>query len=192
MTVLRSIPAPAEALLGSSALAHVVTRNRDGTPQVSVVWCGVREDHVYFCAEGSTAKVRNLARDPAVVLSIEDEARNLAGTQQHLLVYGRALVLDGPVDKDLCDEVLRVRRPRQPSAEPGPVDDSGHRGDRDRAHRGQRPLGLRRLNGAAAGGPARCRLPPPGNLSLVSAGLGDPVGVEVGPVHQRAGHLGRA
>ena len=43
MTVLRSIPAPAEALLGSSALAHVVTRNRDGTPQVSVVWCGVRE-----------------------------------------------------------------------------------------------------------------------------------------------------
>ena len=37
MSLLRSIPAPAEALLGSSALAHVVTRNRDGTPQVSVV-----------------------------------------------------------------------------------------------------------------------------------------------------------
>ena len=72
MTVLRSIPAPAEALLGSSALAHVVTRNRDGTPQVSVVWCGVRGDHVYFCAEGSTAKIRNIARDPAVVLSTED------------------------------------------------------------------------------------------------------------------------
>ena len=107
MTVLRSIPAPAEALLGSSALAHVVTRNRDGTPQVSVVWCGVREDHVYFCAEGSTAKIRNIARDPAVVLSIEDEARNLAGTQQHLLVYGRARLLDGPVDKELCDELCR-------------------------------------------------------------------------------------
>jgi PPOX class probable F420-dependent enzyme len=108
MTVLRSIPAPAEALLGSSALAHVVTRNRDGTPQVSVVWCGVRGDQVFFCAEGATAKVRNLRRDPAVVLSIEDEARNLAGTQQHLLVYGRAEVLPGPAEKDLCDELCRT------------------------------------------------------------------------------------
>ena len=71
MTVLRSIPAPAEALLGSSALAHVVTRNRDGTPQVSVVWCGVRGDRILFCTEGNTAKVRNLRRDPDVVLSIQ-------------------------------------------------------------------------------------------------------------------------
>ena len=108
MSLLRSIPAPAEALLGSSALAHVVTRNRDGTPQVSVVWCGVRGDQVLFCTEGATAKVRNLRRDPVVVLSIEDEARNRLGTQQHLVVYGRATVLDGPVDKAMCDELCRT------------------------------------------------------------------------------------
>ena len=108
MTVLRSIPAPAEALLGSSSLAHVVTRNPDGSPQVSVVWCGVRGDQVVFCTEGRTAKVRNLRRDPAVVLSIEDEARNAAGTQQHLVVYGRASVLPGPADRDLCDELCRT------------------------------------------------------------------------------------
>jgi len=108
MTVLRSIPAPAEVLLGSSALAHVVTRNPDGSPQVSVVWCGVRNDRVFFCAEGSTAKVRNLRLDPAVVLSIEDEARNQAGTQQHLLVYGVAVVQDGPAEKELCDELCRT------------------------------------------------------------------------------------
>lgn len=108
MTVLRSIPAPAEALLGSSALAHVVTRNRDGTPQVSVVWCGLRGDQVLFCTEGSTAKVRNLRRDPLVVLSIEDEARNLAGNQQHLLIYGRATVIDGAPDKALCDDLCRT------------------------------------------------------------------------------------
>lgn len=107
MTVLRSIPAPAEALLGSNALAHVVTRNRDGSPQVSVVWCGVRGDRVLFCSERDTAKVRNLRHDPSVVLSVEDEARNLAGTQQHLLVYGRAEVL-GPADPSLCDELCRV------------------------------------------------------------------------------------
>ncbi|MCU1499547.1 MAG: class F420-dependent enzyme [Acidimicrobiales bacterium] len=108
MTVLRSIPAPAEALLGSNALAHVVTRNADGSPQVSVVWCSPRGDEILFCTEGDSAKVRNLRRDPAVVLSIEDEARNQAGTQQHLLVYGQAQILEGPPDKALCDEMCHV------------------------------------------------------------------------------------
>ena len=107
MSTLRSIPAPAEALLGSDALAHVVTTNPDGTPQVSVVWCGVRGDQVLFCTERSTAKVRNIASDPRVVLSIEDEARNVSGTQQHLVIRGRATVV-GPADEALCDELCRV------------------------------------------------------------------------------------
>lgn len=33
-----SIPAPAQALIGSDAVAHVWTSNPDGSPQVSVVW----------------------------------------------------------------------------------------------------------------------------------------------------------
>ena len=107
MTVLHSIPAPVQALLGSNALAHVVTLNADGTPQVSVVWCGVRDERVLFCTEAETAKVRNIRRNPFVVLSIEDEARNAAGTQQHLVIQGEATVL-GPVDRALCDELCRV------------------------------------------------------------------------------------
>ena len=107
MTVLRSIPAPAEVLLGSNALAHVVTRNRDGTPQVSVVWCGVRDDRIFFAAEADTIKVRNVRREPQVILSIEDEARNATGTQQHLLLFGRAEVV-GPADRELCDELCRT------------------------------------------------------------------------------------
>lgn len=57
MTVLRSIPAPAQALLGSNALAHVVTLNSNGTPQVSVVWCGVRDEQVLFCTVNRTGFV---------------------------------------------------------------------------------------------------------------------------------------
>ena len=120
MTVLRSLPAPAEALLGSNALAHVVTRNADGSPQVSVVWCaakgddGLRRrraaqgDQVMFVTERSSTKVKNLERDPSVVLSVEDEEFNQRGAQQHLLIHGRASVLPGPVSKDLCDELCRV------------------------------------------------------------------------------------
>jgi PPOX class probable F420-dependent enzyme len=105
--MLRSIPAPAQTLLGSDALAHLVTRNPDGSPQVSVVWCCVRGDQIMFCAEASTAKVRNIRRDPRVVVSIEDEAFNAAGTQQHLVVHGRAEVV-GAASKDICDELCRV------------------------------------------------------------------------------------
>jgi PPOX class probable F420-dependent enzyme len=107
VTALRSIPAPAEALLGSNALAHIITLNPDGTPQVSVVWCGVRGERVLFCTRSDTAKVRNLRREPRVVLSVEDEARNAAGTQQHLVIHGRAEVL-GPADPALCDELCRI------------------------------------------------------------------------------------
>ena len=107
MSLLRSISAPAEALLGSSALAHVVTVNRSGMPQVSVVWCGVEGDRVYFCSRRDSVKVRNLTSDPRILLSIEDEARNRAGTQRHLVVYGRARVV-GDADAEICDRLCRI------------------------------------------------------------------------------------
>jgi coenzyme F420 hydrogenase subunit beta len=105
---LRVVTAPAEALLGSDALAHVVTMNRDGTPQVSVVWCSVHGDEIRFIADGRSAKVRNLRRDPSIVLSIEDEVRNLAGRQHHLVVRGRATIVEGPPDPALCDALCRT------------------------------------------------------------------------------------
>jgi coenzyme F420 hydrogenase subunit beta len=105
---LRALGAPAEALLGSDALAHVVTTNPDGTPQVSVVWCAVRGDRILFVTDGAAAKVRNLRRHPLVVLSIEDEVRNREGRQRHLVVHGVATVVEGPPDPALCDELCRV------------------------------------------------------------------------------------
>jgi PPOX class probable F420-dependent enzyme len=103
---LRSLPHEAEVLLGSNALAHVVTMNLDGTPQVSVVWCGVQGDVVRFVTEAATAKVRNLTRDPRVLLSVEDEERNLRGHQHHLVLRGTATLVDGP-DPALFDALCR-------------------------------------------------------------------------------------
>ncbi len=99
---LRSFPHEAEVLLGSDALAHVITRNSDGSPQVSVVWCQVQGDTVRFVTEAATAKVRNLRRDPKVVLSVEDEVRNLRGFQHHLVIRGTTRIEEGP-DPDLFD-----------------------------------------------------------------------------------------
>lgn len=107
MAALRELPASAQTLLGSDALAHVVTLDRDGLPQVSVVWCGIRDNDVLFCTEGNSAKVRNIRRNPRVVLSIEDEMRNAAGAQHHLVLHGEAEIL-GPADPKLCDELCSV------------------------------------------------------------------------------------
>ncbi len=98
------LPAPAQALLGSDAVAHVWTANPDGTPQVSVVWVIVQDDEIVFGADTTSRKVRNIRTNPRVVLSVEDAERNARGFQRHLIVHGQAAVLDGP-DPTLMDRL---------------------------------------------------------------------------------------
>ncbi|MCU1344455.1 MAG: putative F420-dependent enzyme [Acidimicrobiia bacterium] len=95
-TSLSALSAPAHALLGSDAVAHVWTCNRDGTPQVSVVWVVVRGDEIVFGCDQSSQKARNLRRDPSIVLSIEDDVRNAQGFQRHLIIRGTARLEEGP------------------------------------------------------------------------------------------------
>jgi PPOX class probable F420-dependent enzyme len=90
------LPAPAQALLGTDAVAHVWTCNPDGTPQVSVVWVILQDDEILFGANGDAVKCRNLRANPRIILSIEDDERNSRGFQRHLVVHGRATVEDGP------------------------------------------------------------------------------------------------
>lgn len=102
---MAEIPASAQALLGTDAVAHVWTQNLDGTPQVSVVWVLVHEDEILFGTDQASRKARNLARDPKILLSIEDTERNERGFQRHLLIRGSAIVEDGiapSVVDDLC------------------------------------------------------------------------------------------
>ena len=104
MRSLSSLSAPAHALLGSDAVAHVWTSNADGTPQVSVVWVVVQGDEILFGCDRSSRKAHNLQRDPSVVLSIEDEVRNVHGFQRHLVIRGTAELSDGP-NPDLMDQL---------------------------------------------------------------------------------------
>jgi len=95
-TSLSSLSAPAHALLGSDAVAHVWTSNPDRTPQVSVVWVVVQGDEIVFGCDRTSQKARNLRRDPSIVLSIEDDVRNAQGFQRHLIIRGTATLVDGP------------------------------------------------------------------------------------------------
>lgn len=100
---MTSILAPAQALLGSDAVAHVWTRNGDGSAQVSVVWVIAHDDEILFGTDANSQKAKNLARDPYIILSIEDIERNERGFQRHLVVRGRATIEPG--DPDLMDRL---------------------------------------------------------------------------------------
>ena len=56
-------------LVSTSPLCHLTTLNPDGSPQVTVVWVGVDGDELVTGHLPHNQKVRNMERDPRVVLS---------------------------------------------------------------------------------------------------------------------------
>lgn len=99
-----SIPYPAQTLLGTDAVAHVWTKNRDGSPQVSVLWVILQGDEIFFGCDANSQKAKNLARNPEIVMSVEDTERSERGFQRHMVIHGRATVDAGP-DPDLMDRL---------------------------------------------------------------------------------------
>lgn len=57
------------ALIESGPLAYLSTVSADGSPQVSGIWIGLDGDDVVSGHMGRHAKVRNIERDPRVVLT---------------------------------------------------------------------------------------------------------------------------
>src|SRR5271165_6914755 len=81
---MASLPDSARAVLQSPALAHLVTLNPDGSPQV-IVAAHLPEHR----------KVRNIRNDSRVALSVETQARNAMGLTEYLVVYGTARITEG-------------------------------------------------------------------------------------------------
>jgi PPOX class probable F420-dependent enzyme len=92
MTVLTP---EARDVLTTGRLAHLVTVNADGSPQVSIVWVGLDRDEIVSGHLGVRQKLRNVARDPRVVLSLETGNRNAMGLDEYLVVRGTARVTEG-------------------------------------------------------------------------------------------------
>ncbi len=93
---LMKLPDSARRLVESDALAHLVTLNPDGSPQVTCIWVGLDgEDIVSGHLAADQRKLQNVARDPRVVLSIEASQIQPPGLKQYLVVYGRAQIVEG-------------------------------------------------------------------------------------------------
>jgi PPOX class probable F420-dependent enzyme len=95
------LPEAARALLESDAVAHVVTIDEDGWPQVTLAWVGIEGDEIVLATMPEQRKLRNLRRDPRVVLSVPSSSKNEWGLLEYLVVYGRARVTEGGAPETL-------------------------------------------------------------------------------------------
>jgi PPOX class probable F420-dependent enzyme len=74
---------------------HLVTLNRDGSPQVTVIWLGRDGDELLVAHLGSGQKMRNAERDPRVVVSFTMPGTSGPGLQNYAVVQGTARITEG-------------------------------------------------------------------------------------------------
>jgi PPOX class probable F420-dependent enzyme len=87
--------AAARDVVTGGHLAHLVTLNADGSPQLSVVWVGLDGDDIVSGHLDDRLKLRNARRDPRVVLSMQTDVINEFGLGEYLVVRGTAQVTEG-------------------------------------------------------------------------------------------------
>lgn len=79
----------------SDALAHLVTLNEDGSPQVTIAWAGLEGDEIVVATLFNQRKLDNIRRDPRVVVSFETNRTNDIGLREYLVIRGTARVTEG-------------------------------------------------------------------------------------------------
>ena len=104
---MAAIPDSARAVLEGPALAHLVTLEPDGRPQVSIVWVGLDGEELVAAHLPEHRKVRNIRRDPRVALSIEAGTRNEIGLDEYIVIHGSARITEGGA-AELLQRLARV------------------------------------------------------------------------------------
>jgi PPOX class probable F420-dependent enzyme len=89
------LPEAARELLESDAVAQVVTLDADGGPHVTAAWVGLEDDEIVFATLPEQRKLRNLRRDPRIVVTVPTRRTNAWGLLEYLVVYGTARVTEG-------------------------------------------------------------------------------------------------
>ncbi len=92
---MAKLPDSAKAVIESGRLGHLVTLNADGSPQASLVWFGVVGDEIVTAHLSEHQKVRNVRRDPRVVVTFEADGRGPNGLDHYLVVHGTARIEEG-------------------------------------------------------------------------------------------------
>jgi PPOX class probable F420-dependent enzyme len=102
------IPTDLADLIKGGPLAHLATVNPDGSPQVSVIWIGLDGDDIVSGHLGLRQKVRNVQREPRVVLSFDAPARPGTFLAEHAILTARVTVEPGRGARELLERLGKV------------------------------------------------------------------------------------
>jgi PPOX class probable F420-dependent enzyme len=120
-----ALPEIAVALIESGAHGHLATVNPDGSPQQTLVWAAIEDGEVCVPSLTARRKLRNVERDPRVVITFESpDGDDATGLRYYLGVRGRARVTEGGAPELLRALATRylgpgVKFPRGENPPPG-------------------------------------------------------------------------
>jgi PPOX class probable F420-dependent enzyme len=92
--------------LTSGHLAHLVTLNKDGSPQVSIVLVGLNGDEIVCAHQNLYQKLKNIQRDARVALSMVTGGKT-NGLDNYLVINGRARVTEGGAS-ELLNQLAQI------------------------------------------------------------------------------------
>ena len=95
-------------LIESGPMAHLSTINADGSPQVTVIWIGLDGDDLVSGHMSRHVKLRNIERDPRVVLSFAAQREPGVFMNPYAVVRARAIVQPSDATWDLLNRLAKV------------------------------------------------------------------------------------
>ncbi len=92
------IPQSVRDEIAKGPFAHLTTLNKDGSPQVTVVWVGIESEEFVIGHLALHQKIKNIRRDPRVALSFIGQNISKEGMREYVVAYGRARITEGGAD----------------------------------------------------------------------------------------------
>jgi PPOX class probable F420-dependent enzyme len=86
------LPPELRELIESGPMAHLSTINPDGSSQVTVIWIGLDGDELVSTHMRDNTKLKNIRRDPRVVLSFDAPREPGVWINPYAVVHARATV----------------------------------------------------------------------------------------------------
>jgi PPOX class probable F420-dependent enzyme len=95
-------------LIEDGPMAHLTTINRDGSPQVTIIWIGLDGAEVVSGHMSHHHKLTNIERDPRVVLSFDAPRDHGVFLQPYAVLHATARVEPSDAAWDLLNRLAKV------------------------------------------------------------------------------------
>ena len=105
---MSGLPGELRELIEAGPMAHLSTISADGSPQVTVIWVGLDGDDLVSAHMGWYAKLRNMDRDPRVVLSFDAPRDRSAFLNPYAVLRARATIEPSDGAWDLLNRLTKV------------------------------------------------------------------------------------